>query len=120
MACERCGYKNPKGLINAITDAKRTITVCANCLAEMYCFDELQFENNLNFKDDITGLPGAVKYQAIDECYFLEKETMYRLIARNLKPEEYFALVELYGTEYFLLHDDFYTEDGVAIQPMDD
>ena len=119
MSCEKCGYVNPKGLVNII-DAKRTIVVCANCLAEMYYCDELQFENNMDFKDDITGLPGAVKYQAIDECYCLEKETMYRLITRNLKPEEYFALVELYGSEHFLLHDDSYTEDGIAMQPLDD
>lgn len=120
MSCKKCGYVNPKGLVNIIADAKRTIVVCANCLAEMYYCDELQFENNMDFKDDITGLPGAIKYQAIDECYFLEKETMLRLIARNLRPEEYFALVKLHGEECFLLHDDFYTEDGIAMQPLDD
>ena len=53
-------------------------------------------------------MPGTIEFKTTGEHYFLEKETMLRLIARNLKKEEYFALINKHGQSCFLLHDDFY------------
>ena len=117
MKCCRC-EQNSEYVIAKITDKNGFAEYCQNCLCELFFENKLLFENNPDFIDDITGEKGAVKYEAYDETYVLEKSTMIRLIARNLEPEEYFALVKKYGANKFLLHDDFYDPfDGIAVQP---
>lgn len=120
MKCEICGEVKTNST-EVITDNKGTTYYCPNCMVDAYIGGKLDFENNPEFIDDITGEHGAVKYERGDEQYVLEKETMLRLIGYNLDPDEYFALVEKYGNKQFMLHDDFYDEfDGGAIQPLDD
>ena len=43
-----------------------------------------------------------------------------RLMARSLRPREWFNLAKRHGWSKFLLHDDFYDDDGTASQPEDD
>jgi hypothetical protein len=43
-----------------------------------------------------------------------------RLLARALRPIEWFNLAKRFGWWQFLLHDDFYDEDGTACQPDED
>lgn len=43
-----------------------------------------------------------------------------RLIARSLRPLEWFNLAKRHGWSQFLLHDDFYDDDGTASQPEED
>lgn len=43
-----------------------------------------------------------------------------RLLARSLRPLEWFNLAKRHSWSRFLLHDDFYDEDGTAAQPEDD
>jgi hypothetical protein len=43
-----------------------------------------------------------------------------RLHARSLRPLEWFNLAKRHGWNRFLLHDDFYDEDGTAAQPEAD
>ena len=40
-----------------------------------------------------------------------------RLETRSLRPREWFNLAVIHGPFEFLLHDDFYSEDGEACQP---
>src|SRR6476660_4189033 len=43
-----------------------------------------------------------------------------RLRGRSLRPIEWFNLATVHGWNKFLLHDDFYDQDGSASQPDDE
>lgn len=64
--------------------------------------------------------------QCVDACdevdapYQLCLACQQRLHARALRPLEWYNLVKRHGWRRFLLHDDFYDEDGTAIQPEED
>lgn len=49
--------------------------------------------------------------------YSLCSECHSRLLARTLRPIEWYNLAKRHGWWQFLLHDDFYEEDGSAMQP---
>lgn len=49
--------------------------------------------------------------------YLVCSECHVRLLARSLRPLEWFNLAKRYGWSQYLLHDDFYDQDGVAWQP---
>jgi hypothetical protein len=51
------------------------------------------------------------------EPYRLCAACYRRLHARSLRPLEWFNLAKRHGWQRFLLHDDFYLEDGTATQP---
>lgn len=53
---------------------------------------------------------GGQPYRVCDQCHS-------RLTARALRPREWFNLAKTHGPGQFLLHDDFYGEDGTAYQP---
>ncbi len=116
--CEICNQPRHPGIMIALTDAAKTIELCPNCLAIMVLENKLVFQNNPSFIDDITGKPGAVKFESYGESYALESETMMRLVAHNLRQHEYLALAKKYGADKFMIHDDFYDIDGTPIQPM--
>ena len=118
MVCSKC--KKDYGIILiTIRDRDGEYVFCPNCLCYEYCEGNLIFNNNPSLCDDVTGEEGAVEYISFNEHYVLEKERMLRLIAHNLKPNEYLALSNKYGADKFSLHDDFYTDDGYAIQPVE-
>lgn len=52
-----------------------------------------------------------------DAPYLLCVTCHRRLLARALRPLEWFNLAKRFGWWQFLLHDDFYDEDGIATQP---
>lgn len=114
--CENCNI-HCENLIIRLTDKNETKLLCPNCVAIKSSNHTLHFENNPYIKDDITQIWGAVRFESNGERYCLEKETMYRLLSHNLKPDEYFALCRIYSPFNFMLHDDFYTSNGTAIQP---
>ena len=117
MKCEKCSFTH-EAIIVEITDGVKTIRLCPNCVAVSFLNNELSFINNPDFVDDITGKPGAVKYSCADEEYFLERRSMMRLISHNLKKQEYLALAKKYGSHKYMIHEDFYWEDGTALQPL--
>lgn len=51
------------------------------------------------------------------EPYFLCEDCSERLFLRALRPLEWFNLASKHGWWKYLLHDDFYDEDGTATQP---
>lgn len=114
--CMHCGYSKENILVTLI-DAAEARTMCPNCFTVAVATGDLDFEADYNLLDDITGLPGAVKFVNHFENYTLAPRTMLRLLAHDLRPDEWKALVAKHG-EQFMLHDDFYSEDGEAYQPV--
>ncbi|MHA3774781.1 hypothetical protein ACXR0O_24935 [Verrucomicrobiota bacterium sgz303538] len=53
------------------------------------------------------------------EPYHLCTRCLQWLHARSLRPVEWYNLAKRHGWEQFLLHDDFYDDDGTATQPED-
>ncbi len=117
MKCEKCSFTH-EHIIVEITDAVKTIHLCPNCVAVSFLGNELSFINHPDFVDDVTGKHGAVRYVCGDEEYFLERRAMMRLISHNLRKNEYLVLAKKYGSHKYMLHEDFYLEDGTAWQPM--
>ena len=118
MKCKRCN-NDYESIMIYLVDAEKTQCFCPNCLTLSYFDNQLNLKNDFKMLDDITGEPGAVKFESDGEVYFLEKNRMERLITYNLMPYEYLKLMEKYGNHCYMIHEDFYTEDGYAIQPID-
>lgn len=116
--CWRCGWDKFLPVLNKLTDGAGRKVLCPNCTAILIAERELSFENDPKMNDDITGKTGAVEYMSGDERYVLECETMLRLLAHNLTKEEWKALTRKYGENQYMLHEDFYAEDGTALQPL--
>ena len=119
MRCGNCEKDYDVNIIIKLKDKMGEQSFCPTCLALMVYNNDLYLENDISLKDDVTGKWGAVEYLSGDEHYVLEKGTMIRLICHNLKKDEYLILTKKYGSDKFQLHDDFYLEDGSAIQPME-
>ncbi len=56
----------------------------------------------------------------VEAPYLLCRGCQGRLLSRSLRPSEWFNLSSHFGWWQFLLHDDFYDEDGSASQPEQD
>lgn len=118
MKCSKCGFESDIS-IATITDKNGSVQYCLNCTSIALINRQLHMENDETLVDDITGENGAVKFECGDETYILDSDTMKRLIALDLDPDEYFALAKKYGADKFHIHSDFYDDcDGVAIQPL--
>lgn len=52
-----------------------------------------------------------------DEVWHLRHDILLRLIRKSLTPEEWRALVKTHGQDSFQLHEDFYDDEGNALQP---
>ena len=119
--CIMCGESHIVDVM--IIDKDSTRTFCPNCLVTGIYNNYINFANNKNLTDDITGTKGAVAYIALNESYILNRETLRRLILNSLYPWEWKALNDKYikptGKFYFMLHEDFYDDTGKALQPVD-
>lgn len=117
--CILCGYDKVQNILIELVDAAETRIMCPNCVAQAVSADAICFEADYNLVDDITGLPGAVRFRFLNdnEHYTLAPRAMLRLLAHSLRPEEWRALAEKYDEHNFMLHDDFYGDDGEAYQP---
>lgn len=113
--CMHCGYAANSILVTFV-DANEQRILCPNCYTVAVANGTLKFESDYNLTDDITGLSGAVKFENAFERYTLAPRAMLRLLAHDLRSHEWSALVAKYGKLY-MLHDDFYTEEGNSIQP---
>lgn len=115
--CCVCGLNDL--IVNTFSFNEKSISYCPNCMRQAILDDSLKrtLENDVTLTDDITGKSGAVLLVSGNETYTLEKETMLRLVSYTLKPEEYAALFKKYGNAY-MLHEDFYDANGIALQPV--
>lgn len=70
-------------------------------------------------KSVISGEP-AVVYRAADVAIPLTTHELYRLASRDLRPDEFFKLREVYG-DFFEIHEDFYDHGtGEPLQALAD
>jgi hypothetical protein len=60
----------------------------------------------------------AIIFEDHDATYELCSTHMEKLIRRSLAPKEFSVLYLKHGNT-FLLHDDFYEDDGEAVQPVE-
>lgn len=114
--CMNCGF-SAEQILATLVDAAESRIMCPNCYTAAVASGKLSFEPDYDLVCDITGLPGAVKFINEYESYTLAPRTMLRLLAHDLRPHEWRALVAKYGSDAYMLHDDFYTADGEAWQP---
>lgn len=118
--CNDCG-KTLKSVGVHITDNNGTHVLCHCCLAiREQDSDVPTFENNMDFIDDISGRHGAVKYESGNESYSLDKAVLRRLVFRHLTPNEWKILSNKYSPHNHALHEDFYDDNGIALQPNDE
>lgn len=114
--CMNCGF-HVEPILATITDARCSRVMCPNCYVAAVASGQLSFEPDYNLVCDVTGLPGAVKFEDAYESFTLAPRTMLRLLAYDLRPHEWKTLVTKYGSNAYMLHDDFYTPEGEAWQP---
>lgn len=115
--CNLCGMESEVVLVT-LTDGTSQHCMCPNCIAASVANGTIAFSRNYNLIDDITGVPGAVQFVSMAEQYTLAPRTMLRLLAHDLRPNEWKALCKKYDEHNYMLHDDFYSPDGEALQPV--
>lgn len=119
--CQLCGKSTIVDIM--IIDKNSSRIYCPNCIGIALYHNFLNLVNNPDLKDDITDGYGAILYITNKEQYCLNRETMKRLITHNLKPYEWKILYDKYvkptNTFRFMLHDDFYDDNGNALQPLE-
>lgn len=111
--CTKC-HQHYSMIMSIIVDGNGNRIYCPNCMAKEA--DTMPLANVSDLHDDVTGEPGAVAFMAYKEVYTLEAERMRRLIKHTLAPDEVLALRNKYGADSFMLHDDFYDDEGNALQ----
>lgn len=114
--CTSCGYSN-ESILTHLIDANEEKCLCPNCVAVAVANGTIKLEANETLCDDVTGEIGAVVFINGNERYILAPRRMIRLLAHNLRAYEWQALAAKYGANQFMLHDDFYTEEGNPWQP---
>lgn len=112
--CMVCGNSTTVDVMIIDKDSSRIY--CPNCLATALGHDMVNLCNNPSLTDDITGEKGAILYITYKEQYCLNRDTMKRLISHTLTSTEWKILHDKYvkptGAFMFMLHDDFYDENG--------
>jgi len=116
--CDFC-FKDMGVIEQKISDGRnRTLSLCPNHVVTALFSGMLDFEPDPKLTCEITGQKGAVKYEDADATYILAPDIMLRLINLSLHKREYRKLIKnRNGKIPFLLHDDFYGDDGTAYQP---
>jgi hypothetical protein len=114
--CTSCGYSN-ESILTHLIDANEEKCLCPNCVAVAVANGTMKLEANEALCDDVTGEIGAVVFINGNERYALTPRRMIRLLAHDLRAYEWQALANKYGANQFMLHDDFYTEEGNPWQP---
>lgn len=118
LQCEECQVNMPDNVIIKLIDKYKTQCYCPNCIAIKEQTNDLYLENDPDLFCEVTNQWGAVGFASGDETYFLDKEIMHRLLQHNLYPEEYKILRAKQNGFQYMTHEDFYTKDGTALQPL--
>jgi hypothetical protein len=72
----------------------------------------------LDRESDISGTLGALVYRDHDGEVALTPDELLRFIRLDLRPAEYLALRAKFGVRW-MWHDDFYDDEGNAMQPRE-
>lgn len=112
-----------------ITDADGVKVLCPNHILAELAAGHLKMKPVAHLKDELQGTQGAVRLVASGgkEEYVLKPDTMRRLINHSLYKAEWRGLAKLrreqrkvsgYWDLPYMIHSDFYGEDGTAWQPV--
>jgi len=115
--CDNCGRDFGTYEVK-IDNGKKKYSYCLNCIALFSYANRLNIESG-EFTSEISGSSGAVKVVLGGDEYFVTVEEAKRLLNYGLMPNEYTVLNHNHGGE-FLIHDDFYHNDGLASQPTNE
>lgn len=105
---------------------KTKISVCPNCITSNLVRGTMPIpEGSNSLMSEISGHYGAILiYPALkhtDElkkAYVVDCFEAVRLLAHQLMPDEYKKLLDNHSANDFDLHDDFYSDGGLAYQPL--
>ena len=120
--CDLC--KNDMPFLNyeiTVHNGKEPIHICPNCAAGVSTSIWRLGDLNGDFTSEISGKSGAVKVKDTNASdYFVTADELQRLFGHYLLPNEYKALLKNHDAGEYLIHDDFYNDDGIAYQPIND
>jgi hypothetical protein len=96
-----------------------TITACPNCIAVNIANGTMLFPEGTK-TSEISGHNGAftIKPAFNGKEFVVDRFEAVRLFGHQLMPDEYRKLLENHSADEFELHDDFYSESGLAYQPL--
>ena len=116
--CDICknSYTVPIDITIESRDSK--MTLCPNCVAYSISDKTLKIPEG-SYVSEISGEMGAVKITDLNVIYLVTPDEALRLLGHALLPDEFTALINgKHSMDEFELHDDFYTDDGLAYQPV--
>lgn len=118
LQCDCCGKVMPEHILYNLTANGKTDRFCPNCSSIMIQNGQMEkiLKNDELFADEATGKKGAIRFTSGNESYYLKRSRMIRLLNFSLKPREWKSLKQ--DEFQYMLHDDFYTKDGICIQPV--
>lgn len=118
--CDRC-HKPSKASDILITSGNGfSAEYCVNCISEMST-DPILIAPEGIFSSDISNVKKACRFATKDYEYYFTPEEAKRFYGLCLLPNEYKILSKRpdYADE-LLISDEFYTNDGLAFQPLDE
>lgn len=118
--CKFCKTKHQSFVLNRISTLNEYFKVCPNCFSKY--LDEIIKEEPISHKCDCCDSNDVYKITTSFKTYFLCKEHLIDFVCYNLKQSDFKSLykTDSKGNCDFYLHDDFYDEDGIALQPNDE
>ena len=119
MRCMYCNQEYNDDIGFKLIDKTKTQFYCPNCSSILEQNHKLVLENDEALVCEITSKNGAVKFVSGNESYTLDSIIMHRLLNYHLNPNEVLRLRELKEGFHYMIRHDFYSEDGIALQPMD-
>lgn len=114
--CQACS-KGSDAIDYKIKSAESTIQLCPNCVAERVEAHMLVIPEGTGVSE-ISGKPGAVTVEVHNGItYTVTPDEALRLLEHSLMPSEFLCLSQKHTQYVFDLHDDFYSDRGLAYQP---
>lgn len=112
--CKRCGIT--LDIVLTHISNKEKLTLCMNHFVEFFCTTKnLDFLKDQGTKCFICGDTG-IYFKDQDMQEYLCSKHLKDLAMLDLEPEAWKVLIKKYPHAH-LLHDDFYSEEGISLQP---
>lgn len=97
------------------------ITACPNCITSNLVRGTFPIpEGSNSLMSEISGHHGAILIYTdeLKKAYAVDRFEAVRLLAHQLMPNEYKKILDNHSANDFDLHDDFYSDSGLAYQPL--
>jgi hypothetical protein len=112
--CDICGKNTDRVDITLTFNSAVQLRICPNCVVDVLAYQCFDFKDGI-YTSEITGDSGAIMIDCQQgEVYYLTPDEAVRLLGHALMPDEWRTLAEKHGAESFMLHSDFYDENGYA------